>query len=218
MSAFFISLLSVRRWIEGNNDNNNKGFIIMHSQQIERVQSFRSNTSSCGSGRSSILDDLLFSNLAEHNDKETPPIRRPSRRALSPSSIKRSLQERRESWAVCDWDVMEKECYSDSSSEEETDEEDSDKLIPLFDDEDEKEAAAHEQAPKPPLTRRGSMHEIILTEDSPVISGCARPKMRRRGTMEEKIMQDGQEQSPYCAWSLILSSKSAPVTCVSRSA
>lgn len=195
--------------------------IIMHSrqQQIERDQSYSSdNTSSCGgSGRSSTLDDLLFSDLADDNDKETlPPIRKPSRRA--PSSIKRSLQERRESWVCCDWEVIEKECYSDSSSDEETGEEDADKLVPLFDDEDEKDTATLDHATKQPLTRRGSLHEVILNEDSPVISGCARPKMRRRGTMEERITQDGQKQPPYFTWSLIHTSISAPVTSVSRSA
>ena len=109
---------------------------------------------------------------------------------------------------------MEQECYS---SEEESEQEDMDKRIPLFDDcqSDENDkgedsaatdpAAASQNATiakhtRPTLTRRGSLHEVILNEDSPVISGCARPKLRRRGTMEEKVMQDGGEYTLHYHW------------------
>jgi hypothetical protein len=174
--------------------------------------------SSDSSERSSILD-ALFSDLAEQNHKEEAPIRRPSRR--TPSSIKRSLLKRK-SWADCDWEVMEQECFSEYySSEEESEQEDMDKRIPLFDDclsdENDKggDSAATDSAAAPenatiakhtrPLTRRGSLHEVILNEDSPVISGCARPKLRRRGTMEE--MQDGQQQPPHFSRPLVLEIK-----------
>ena len=171
---------------------------------------------------------MLFSDLVEQNQKKeeevvvaAPPIRIPSRR--TPSSIKRSLLKRK-SWADCDWEVMEQEWFSEyySSSEDDSEEEDMDKLIPLFDDDcqnDDKDrgesATTNDQGAAPqnatttenthPLTRRGSLHEVILNEDSPVISGCARPKLRRRGTMQE--MQDRQQQPPHFSRPLVLEVK-----------
>ena len=91
-----------------------------------------------------------------------------------------------------------------------------DKRIPLFDDcqSDENGKGGDSAATDPaaasqnatvakhthPLTRRGSLHEVILNEDRPVISGCARPKLRRRGTMEEKVMQDGGQYTLHYHW------------------
>jgi hypothetical protein len=113
---------------------------------------------------------------------------------------------------------MEQECFSEYYSSEDDSEEggDVDKRIPLFDDcqSDENDkggdsaatdsAAASQNASiakhTRPLTRRGSIHEVILNEDSPVISGCARPKLRRRGTMEEKVMQDGGQYTLHYHW------------------
>jgi hypothetical protein len=188
------------------------------SSDVKRPQPQKASSWSCSdsSERSSILDDLpSFSDLVEQSQKKeeevaASPIRRPSRR--TPSSIKRSLLKRK-SWVDCDWEVMEQECYS---SEEEPDQEDMDKRIPLFDDcqsdENDKggDSAATDQAAASqnatiakhtrPLTRRGSLHEVILNDDSPVISGCARPKLRRRGTMEEKIMQDGGQYTLHYHW------------------
>jgi hypothetical protein len=113
---------------------------------------------------------------------------------------------------------MEQECFSEYYSSEDDSEEggDVDKRIPLFDycqsDENDKggdSTAASQNATiakhTRPLTRRGSLHEVILNEDSPVISGCARPKLRRRGTMEE--MQDGQQQPPHFSRPLVLEIK-----------
>ncbi len=121
-----------------------------------------------------------------------------------------------ESWVVCDWEVMEQDCYySEYSSEDETtEEEEGDKRIPLFVEEendgndkqdDDNDNAAPPHNPLRPRIRRGSIHEVILNEDSPVISGCARPKLRRRGTMQE--MQDGQQQPPHFSRPLVLEIK-----------
>jgi hypothetical protein len=195
------------------NQNSSSSDVKRHQPQ-KASSSSSSNTWSCSdsSERSSILDDLpSFSDIVEQSQKKeeeevaASPIRRPSRR--TPSSIKRSLLKRK-SWVDCDWEVMEQECYS---SEDDSEDEDMDKRIPLFDDcqsdENDKggDSAATDQAAPPhnplrPRIRRGSLHEVILNEDSPVISGCARPKLRRRGTMEEKVMQDGGQYTLHYHW------------------
>ena len=135
----------------------------------------------------------------------------------SSCSTERSLHVMSESWAVCDWEVMEQDCYySEYSSEDETtEEEEGHKRIPLFveddndgndkQDDDDNDNAAPPHNPLRPRIRRGSIHEVILNEDSPVISGCARPKLRRRGTMQE--MQDGQQQPPHFSRPLVLEIK-----------
>lgn len=180
---------------------------------------------SCGSERRRILDDLLFSDLAEHDsEEETPPVRRTSRR--SPSSIKRSLQNN-EGWVACDWEVMEQECFADCISEKEAD-----KLLPLFDDDDDEtkestnadHAAPDQAAPKTSFTRHGSIYEVILKEDSHSLKyhlWTCKTKQRRQGNMEETVCKEGQ-QLPlhFFSTQLIVPGKSvsAPATCTSRSA
>ena len=45
--------------------------------------------------------------------------------------------------------------------------------------------------------RRGSLLELILQEDAPIISGCSIPRMRQHGSVQEKIIVKDDDDLPY---------------------
>ena len=107
-------------------------------------------------------------------------------------------QQKRISWAIFDWE----ESIEDFDSCDENDESET----YLFQDVAQDRASSSQAGKAEPVDnciskslgdtpRRGSLLELILREDAPIISGCRAPLMRQLGSMHEKIISDDDANS-----------------------
>merc|ERR1719223_1215880 len=106
----------------------------------------------------------------------------------------RQLVDKRTSWATSDWEDLSRS-IGDTDDQDENDSCPTDRHPWLFQDcsiSSRNSEADHYKSnsswPETPsnVARPGSLLELILQEDSPVISGCDVPEMRRRGSMQER--------------------------------
>jgi len=151
------------------------------------------NRSVTASPGSSYTSSNLFPSKSERSPRD---------KWYQPKSTRQ--QQRRRSWAACDWEDFggSREKFSEVDLYEESEVSDSDTIPHRVQDGDgtlggnfggKLDCSCHVTiSPRP-----GSLLELILQDDAPVISGCDAPNMRLRGSMREKIItKDDEELTP----------------------
>jgi hypothetical protein len=107
-------------------------------------------------------------------------------------------EEKRTSWAISDWEELERSMEELGVWDEDTNYDSDDVVQPNLikcdtsSSDDKILTECDLQGLQSP--RRGSLFELILKDDAPTISGCVYPKMRRLGLMQEKIIADDESQ------------------------
>ena len=108
------------------------------------------------------------------------------------------IEEKRTSWAISDWEELERSMEELGVWDEDTNYDSDDVVQPTLIkcDTSSSDGKISTECDLQGLQspRRGSLFELILKDDAPTISGCVYPKMRRLGLMQEKIIADDESQ------------------------